>query len=222
VSSYLSVEFPSRQSDITSRGWYIETDRKAPSVVLTHGIRSAKNDAIILIAAGMLAHNGFNVLLYDIRNHGESDKDNGRVAAGNKEYKDVLGAWDYLVKVKGFSPDRVGLYAISLGAGTSLMAFGQEPQVAALYVDSPFLNLPEIIKAELARNNYPTLLWTPATLMARLSGENLLAQDPANAINNDNGRPIYVVHGTADTRVSVNQTYELESLAKTGGANVIV
>jgi len=222
VSSYETVAFPSRQTEIILRGWYLEVDRNAPAVVITHGLRSAKNDAILLTAAGMLAHNGFNVLLYDIRNHGESDKDNGRVAAGNKEYKDVLGAWDYLVKVKGFSPERVGLYAISLGAGTSLMAFGQEPRAAALFVDSPFFNLPEIIKAELARNNYPTLLWTPTTLMARLTGENLLAQDPADAINNDNGRPIYVVHGTADTRVSINQTYELESLARAKGANVTV
>jgi len=222
VSSYETVEFPSRQTGITLRGWYLEIDRNAPAVVVTHGLRSAKNDAILLTAAGMLAHNGFNVLLYDIRNHGESDKDNGRVAAGNKEYKDVLGAWDYLVNIKGFSPGRVGLYAISLGAGTSLMAFGQEPQTAALFIDSPFFNLPEIIKAELTRNNYPTLLWTPATLMARLTGDNLLAQDPADAINNDNGRPIYVVHGTADTRISINQTYELESFAKAKGADVTV
>jgi len=38
-------------------------------------------------------------------------------------------------------------------------------------------------------------------MMARIvNGENLLAHSPTDAINNDNGRPIFIVHENGDTR----------------------
>jgi dipeptidyl aminopeptidase/acylaminoacyl peptidase len=216
MSSYQDVSFPSRQANITLSGWYIEVDPDAPVIVVTHGSEGgSKRDDNALIPAGMLAHNGFNVLLYDMRNHGDSDRDNGRTSVGNKEYKDLLGAWDWLVQVKGFTPERIGVYGFSLGAATTLIAFGEEPRVAAAFVDSPVTNLPELMDAELARNHYPTFLSTPAILMARLvTGEDLLAHSPTEAIYNASGRPLYVVHGTGDTRISVNQTRELAALAR--------
>jgi dipeptidyl aminopeptidase/acylaminoacyl peptidase len=223
VSNYEVIRFPSRQANISLSGWYIEIDPNDPVVIITHGMGASKKDANVLIAAGMLEHNGFNVLLYDLRNFGESDKDNGHTGAGNKEYQDVLGAWDYLINVKGYHPDQIGLYGISMGGAATLIAFGQEPRVAAAFVDSPFANMSEIIKDELARHHLPTFFETPAIMMARIiNGENLLAHSPTEAINNDNGRPIFIVHETGDTRVSVNQTCELAALAQEKGANVSV
>ena len=53
--------------------------------MVTHGLSSCKCEGAILVAAGMLHRAGFNVLLYDLRNHGQSDSDGGRTAMGNKE-----------------------------------------------------------------------------------------------------------------------------------------
>jgi uncharacterized protein len=221
MSSYEEVNFPSRQAEINLSGWYIEVDPSAPVVVVTHGLGASKRGANLLIPAGMLSRSGFNVLIYDLRNHGESDHDNGRTSIGSKEFQDVLGAWGWLVNVKGYSPERIGLYGVSLGGGTTLDAFGEEPQVAAAFVDSPFANLSEIMNAELARNGYPTFLTTPGIIMARVAaGEDLLAHSPTEAIYNDNGRPLYIVHGTGDERISVNQTLELEALAQETNANL--
>jgi dipeptidyl aminopeptidase/acylaminoacyl peptidase len=221
MTSYVVVNFPSRQANINLMGWYIEIDPSAPVVIVTHGLGDSKKDANVLVPAGMLAHNGFNVLMYDLRNHGESDHDNGRTSIGNKEYQDVLGAWDWLTKVKGYSSARIGLYGVSLGGGTTLMAFGEESRVAAAFVDSPFADLSQIMNAELIRNHYPTILIPAAILMARIaSGDDLLAHSPKEAIYNDNGRPLYIVHGTGDKRISVNQTRELAALAQQNGANV--
>ncbi len=223
VASYQDVSFPSLNSNLMLRGWYIEANPSAPVVIVTHGLGASKRDANVLIPAGMLAHHGFNVLLYDLRNHGDSDSDNGRIGVGSKEYQDVLGAWHWLVDVKGYSPKRIGLYGVSLGAGTTLDAFAEEPRVAAAFVDSPFFNLTEVVNAELARNHYPTLLTPSAIFVGRmLTGEDLLAHSPSEAITADHGRPLYVVHGTADSRISVNQTRELADLGSETGANVTV
>jgi len=221
VATYQAVSFPSRQTGIELSGWYMEADPGAPVIIVTHGLGDSKKSPNVLVPAGMLVHNGYNVLMYDLRNHGDSDHDNGRTSVGNKEFLDVLGAWDWLVNVKAFTPERIGLYGVSLGGGTTLDAFGEEPRVAAAFVDSPFANLPEIMNAELARNNYPSFLTNPAVIMDRvMTGEDLLAHSPTEAIYNDHGRPLYIVHGTGDKRISFEQTRELAALAQQTGANL--
>ncbi len=223
MPDYQSVRIPSRQPGITLAAWYIPGKTGSPVVVVTHGVSGCKCDPNVLTVAGMLHRNGFNVLMYDMRNHGQSDIDNGRTAVGNKEYKDVLGAWDWLITEKGYAPDEIGLYGESLGAGTTLIAFGEEPRVAATFVDSPYADLKETIDEELARNHYPTILADGSILMARLlTGENLLAHSPKEAIVNDAGRPIFIVHGTGDQRINVHHTQQLTQLAKETGANVTV
>jgi dipeptidyl aminopeptidase/acylaminoacyl peptidase len=223
MQDYEKVRFPSRQAGLSLAGWYVPGRPGAPVVLLTHGFNDCKCKPNVLTAAGMLHRNGFNVLLYDMRDHGESDIEDGRAAIGNEEYQDVLGAWDWLIAEKHYAPAQIGFYGQSLGAGTTLMAFGQEPRVAAAFVDSPFADLPQIITEELARNNYPTL-FTPGTiLMARIvAGDDLVAHSPQDAIRTDAGRPIYIVHGTGDERINVHHTQQLADLAAKTGANVTV
>jgi dipeptidyl aminopeptidase/acylaminoacyl peptidase len=223
IADYEKVRFPSRQAGLNLAGWYIPGDPGSPVVILTHGLNGCKCSPRILTIAGMLHRNGFNVLLYDMREHGESDIEDGRAAIGNEEYQDLLGAWDWLVNEKNYEPKRIGVFGESLGAGTTLIAFGQEPRIAAAFVDSPYSDLPEIINEELARNNYPTFLEPGAIFVARVvAGDNLVAFSPKDAITRDAGRPIFIVHGTADERINVHHTRQLAELATQTGANVTV
>jgi uncharacterized protein len=223
MPDYESVRIPSRQAGIRLAAWYVPGKAGAPVVILTHGLNGCKCDPNVLTAAGMLHKNGFNVLLYDMRNHGKSDIDNGRAAIGNKEFQDVLGAWDWLIAEKHFAPNQIGLYGESLGAGTTLIAFGEEPRVAATWVDSPYSDLREIMNEELIRNHYPTVLADGSIFMAKVvSGDDLLAHSPQEAILRDAGRPIYIVHGTGDARINVHHTRQLAELASETGANVTV
>ena len=223
IDHFERVSFPSREPGIMLSGWYAEVDPNAPAVVLTHGIDAGKYSGNVLTPAGMLYKNGFNVLLYDLRNHGESDSDGGRTSVGNKEYLDVLGAWDYLVKARGFKPDRVGLYGLSLGAGSTLNAFAEEPGVSAVLVDSPFADLQQIISEEMTRKNYPTFLAPAGILSARLvGGVDLLEHSPKDAIRAAGDRPIFIIHGTDDERINVHHARDLEALAKETGADLTV
>lgn len=223
MPDFETVHFLSRQQGINIAAWFVPTEPTAPVIILTHGLNGCKCSPRILTTAGMLHRNGFNVLMYDMRDHGESEVEDGRSAVGNEEYQDLLGAWDWLVNEKRFDPKRIGAFGESLGAGTTLIAFGQEPRLAAAFVDSPYADLPQIINEELARNNYPLFLAPGGIFMARLvAGDNLTAYGPKDAITNDVGRPIYIVHGTGDTRISVHHTRELAKLASQLGANVTV
>jgi dipeptidyl aminopeptidase/acylaminoacyl peptidase len=222
MPKYEEVTFPSREPGINLSGWYVEAHPNAPVVILTHGIGAAKLAANVLLPAGMLYRNGFNVLLYDMRNHGISPKYNGgRTSVGNKEYLDVLGAWDYLVTKRGYHPQDIGLFGLSLGGASTLNAFAAEPRVACVLVDSPFSNLQKIITEELVRTGYPGFLASGAIFAGRMiDGVNLMERGPKDAILKSEGRPLFIIHGMQDKRVAVHHTQELVALAKETGANI--
>jgi len=221
MSPYEAVKFPSRDPGIQIAGWWIPKDPAAPVVILVDGLGGCKNSIAVLVPAGMLWRNGFNVLMIDLRDTGDSTYEDGRSAIGNEEYRDVLAAWDWLVQVKGFDPQRIGLFANSLGGATANYAFSEEPRVAALFLQSTFGNLQEVLAGELQRAGYPTFLAPGAILMGRVvSGDNLIAHNPLDAIRKDTGRPVYIIHTRADTRIGIGQSEQLAAAAQAAGVKV--
>ena len=218
-----SVTIPSRDPGIQLSAWYVpsETLVSGPAVVLVHGLDSCKREGQMLLAAGMLHRAGIAVLLIDLRNHGDSTVVNGRYAGGTREYRDALGGWDWLVRERGFAPERVGLYGQSLGAATALIATGEEPRVAAVWEDSSYADLDVAVQAELARNGYPTWLRFGGYLIARLrSGDDLLSLSPIGGVAKLDGRPIFIAHGTGDTRLSVQYASDLAAAVRADGGTV--
>ena len=58
-------------------------------------------------------------------------------------------------------------------------------------------------------------------VMARLlTGQNIVARNPLVEIQQLGNRPVFVVHGTADKRVAVHHSQQLEAAAAAVGANV--
>ena len=169
----------------------------------------------------MLWRNGLNLLLIDLRDVGNSTFEDGRSTIGNPEHRDVLGAWDWLVKAKGFDPGKVGIFANSMGGANANYAFSEEPRVAALFLQSSFGNLQQVIAMELKRHGYPTFLAPAALAMGSVvTGTNLFARSPVDAVRKDAGRPIYIVHTRADTRIDIGQSEQLAAASALAAANV--
>ena len=219
MASYETVTFPSREAEFNLSGWYIPGEPGGGAVISVHGLGSCKYSVVNLLQAGMLNKAGFSVLVMDVRDAGDSDFEDGLSAIGNEEYLDVLGGFDWLQAEKGHSADQIGILGNSLGAATTLIAFSQEQALAAAFVDSPFDNLPQIIREELVREGYPQFLYASGLIAARLRGDNINFNNPHDAIDNANGRPIFVTHGTADGRIGVHHSLQLEERAKTVGAD---
>jgi fermentation-respiration switch protein FrsA (DUF1100 family) len=221
MPNYQTVRFPSRQPGINIAGWWVPGAPDAPAVILVHGIDGCKNAIDVLVPAGMLWRNGFSVLLIDLRGVGDSDSGDGWSTAGNEEYLDVLGAWDWLVPEKDYAPGRIGLFGVSLGGATALYAFSEEARVAALFLESTYAHLMEAVADELGQDGLPPCLAQPAVVMGDLvTHENLLAHDPVSAIRMAGDRPVYIVHSRADRRISVRQSEELAAAARAAGVNV--
>jgi dipeptidyl aminopeptidase/acylaminoacyl peptidase len=214
MPEYEDVRFPARQTGYEIAGWYVAGDPEMPAVVVLDGIGGCRRAQAALVPAGMLWRNGFNVLIIDLHETGDSQIVDGHSTMGADEYLDVLGAWDWLVAEKGFDPTAVGIAANSLGAATSLYAFAEEPRAPALFLNSPYANLPQILQSELRRGGFPPQLVPAAIVMGRaIAGVNVLERTPLEAIAQVGNRPVFVVHSSDDLRVDIDHSYQLQAAA---------
>lgn len=215
MSTFEDVAFPSRDDNVSISGWYVEAgENDAPAVILVHGLNGCKRASAVLLAAGMLNKAGFNILMIDLRDHGDSAIEDGRFAGGTEEYRDVLGAWDWLVDEKQIEPARIGLFGTSLGAASVLNAMAIEPRAAAVWEDSSFAEVQVAIEDFLAYNGLPTFFAPAGPLVGRvLSGDDLTALSPIESVSQLNGRPLFIVHGDADALMPVKHAYVLAEAA---------
>lgn len=214
---YETVTFPSREANLTISGWWVPAaaaSETAPTVILVHGLNGCRQSPSILLAAGMLHQHGFNALMIDMRDHGASEVEDGRYAAGTEEYLDVLGAWDWLVNEQNIPEERIGLFGTSLGAGTVLIAAGEEPRVAAVWEDSSFADVRVATVAEVERNNYPSWFVPIGLFVGRLmTGDDITSMSPLEAVIKIGMRPLFITHGTGDQRLSLQYAYDLAAAA---------
>lgn len=216
MDSYEDVTFTSREDNVRISGWFVPASTPSDKVIIvTHGGDVCKRNTSVLLPAGMLANNGFNVLLIDLRNHGASEVTSSRYTAGVEEYKDVLGAFDYLVAA-GYAPAKIGLMGVSMGAATSLDAFGADTSIGAVWADSSFTDLPTVLEDQLAMYGLPNFMKYSVTIIANLQGYDLNGISPIRSLQNNANRPVMIVQGTEDEWINVRSA---EPLYQAAGEN---
>lgn len=205
MPDYETVSVASRAAGIDLSAFYIPAaDQPAPTVIIVHGVSACKRAPNALLPAGMLHRAGFHVLVIDLRDHGDSTLEDGLHAAATEEYLDVLGAWDWLVSVKGMLPEQIGIFGYSLGGAAVILAAAEEPRLAALWTDSAFADVELMIDDIIA--DAPVLAWLkPLSLWYGriVVGDDLLSRKPVAALASLYDRPLFIVHGAADSVVPV-------------------
>ena len=221
-TGYRDVELPSRGDGVTIRGWYAPGPgaTASPTVILAHGIYSCRRDPVTLLPAAMLHRAGFGVLIIDLRNHGDSATDDGRSALGAKEYRDLLGAWDWLV-AQGHDPTRIGLFGTSLSAASALIAGGAEPRIAAIWEDSAFADTETMLEEQAGAAGYPSWLGRTIVPVSRLLGVSEIGmRTPIGSIGGLWEIPLAIVHGADDTFVLPHHATDLADEVAASGFTV--
>lgn len=135
-----SVSFQSLDG-IPLGAWYIPAQGAARgTVIISHGINGNRSD--MLPRAAFLVRAGYNTLLVDLRDHGDSG---GNYAGpGYIESRDVLGAVSYLRKCG----DRDAIIAMghSYGAVASIYAAAQSREISAVIADSAYISFEDMVK----------------------------------------------------------------------------
>ena len=199
---YQSVHFPSRMAKVDIHAWYTAVNPKAPVVIVVHGIHpNCKNDFESLLISAMLAQGGLNVLNIDLQNYGLSTRNSRFIAFGQREYLDILGSYDWL-RQQGYAADQIGVAGLSLGGVTSAIAFSQETDIRAVWLDSPFADFDTMFCYELNRRNFPCFFRYGVEWIGKIIlGISPNTIPPTAAITDDPQRFMFLTHGKNDTRI---------------------
>jgi pimeloyl-ACP methyl ester carboxylesterase len=166
--------------------------------------RSCEFDDRFMEFAARLHAGGFNLLLVDLRAHGQSE--GKRFTLGDHERRDVLGAVDWLGG-RGF--ESIGIVGVSLGAVSSVGA-ASDPEsghlVKALVIDSSFADLSELLRVRFTKESgLPGIFFPGSLFMARvLVGTDPYAVKPVQDLPRV-GAPVMVIYGGQDDIVPIDQ-----------------
>jgi fermentation-respiration switch protein FrsA (DUF1100 family) len=208
--SYQDVSFTSRVDSLALKGWYLQGEQNQPTIIMVHGRDGNRVDGVpgTMELASSLVEEGFNVFMFDLRAHGESE--GTYLSAGYYERYDLLGAVDY-VESQGAS--EIGIIGFSMGAGTSILVAAEDPRIEALVSDSSWADLTEIANREVRKMIHLPDWFEPGYLLVLkvMHGIDLNSAKPIDAVSKIVPRPIFFIHGQADSFIPVshaNRLYE--------------
>jgi dienelactone hydrolase len=146
--SYEDVSFLASDG-VELRGWYVAADvPRAPTIVWVHGwlwnragniagrVPFIDRDVDFLPVTRVLRDAGFNVLLFDLANHGESGK-RLPLTQGPWESRDFVGAVRYLRSRPEVDPERIGVIGMSAGGNTALYGVPDCQPIRAILAVQP-------------------------------------------------------------------------------------
>ena len=151
--------------------------------------------------ASLLIKNGINALTIDLRNYGQSTLVSNYENLGLSEYKDVLGAFDFLQKI-GFKKNQIGLHGISLGASTVIFAAEKEPYIKAIWSESSLAEFNMILQDEISRYGAPHNFGPAVSFAGKvLTGIDPRKLSPVYALSKQ--QQYFFTHGEKDQRILI-------------------
>lgn len=220
---YRDVTFFSRDDHILLHGWFLPgvlPDRRLTverTVVLVPSMHANRATNLMLGLSSTLVHQGLAVFTFDMRGHGDSTP--AALSGGTLEQRDVLGAVDFLRSGQLPYPELgrpriIGGWGISLGAVALLLAAAQEPALHAIVSDSAYATMESLIRRDFG----PAFFFIPGTrVIGRLLyGIDAYAVRPIDVVARIAPRPLFFIHGAADTDVPPSDMFQLATAASRG------
>jgi dipeptidyl aminopeptidase/acylaminoacyl peptidase len=203
--------------------WWIAPnfDETKKTVIVTHGIGTSKQDFNTLLPTAMLVKGGYNVLLVDQRDAGESTCTDGRHSAGQQESSDFAEVAKWLNTEKGIPATSLGMFGVSGGAIATSLLPAKTDLVSAFAMEGTIFDFNAAATQELEYQGLPAFLWQFAQGAALvLHGVNLSETSVKDSIVKAGARPMLILHGDADQRLKYQSSVDFYEYAKSVGSNI--
>jgi pimeloyl-ACP methyl ester carboxylesterase len=198
-----------RGDGVDLASWYFANPGRAGcAVVMLHGFGGDKSE--VIAATPIFWRRGCDLLLYDARGHGDSDR--ALLSFGVHEREDLLRALEWLTAKTGLPRSKAGLIGWSYGAATSIQAASEAGgDVAFVVADSSFSSLGDIARVQ-AKKQYGSWAkaFVPGALLVASIRGGFDARDPSpvSAIR-DVRSPVLLIHSRQDGFTPVEQSEQI-------------
>lgn len=217
----LEVENVSFAADdgVPLKGWWSPGEPGKADLIFVHGLNRSRLE--LLERAAEARQRGYGVLLFDLRNHGESGE--AYTTLGIHETRDVCAAVKFVAERQ---PSRdVVLWGVSMGAATSLLAVPECGGVSAVIADSSFLSFRHTVAHHL--NLYFHLPRFPiANLIVAITGLRTGISpddgDVENAVRRIDSVPVLFIAGSSDRRMPPDVAQRLFDAARDARKRLLV
>ena len=218
---YEAVTIPVAENIELSAWWITPIEGNGKTVIVTHGIGTSRRDFNTLMPAGMLVKSGFNVLLVDSRDTGESTCTDGRHSAGQEESSDFAAVADWLVESQGVAPASLGMFGVSGGAIATSLTPIKTQNISAFAMEGTIFDFNAAATREVEFQGFPGFLWQLALAAAQVfHGVNLTETAVTDSIKAAGARPMLILHGDSDQRLDYQSSVDFFEYADSIGANI--
>lgn len=213
VQTWEEVSFPNPAGQ-QLRGWFIPPAPPADGALLVfvHGLGSNRSD--LLEQAALLHTHGYGALLFDLRNHGESE---GEITTlGYLEAEDVGAAVEYGLSRPEVDARRIGLVGMSMGGATVLRAAARIPEVDAVVAEAAYTSIEDnLAHGVRALTGLPPFPFAPlvAWFGEIEAGIDIRMVRPIDDVDEISPRPLLLIHGDQDPTVPVENSRALYAAA---------
>ena len=208
--AYEEVAFPAVDG-LTLQGWFVPAGQEdAPAVVYAPATGHDQRSGLSLLPAFHQA--GYHVLLFSYRGYARSEGRRGQFTYGDAESGDVDAAVQFLHQAKGIS--RIGVIGHSVGAVSAILSAARNPLVGAVVAVAPFNCVNEVWQT-----NRPSVVpafvmdWT-MWVVEKTRGFDRDEICPLDVVEQIAPRPLLVIHGTEDRRITEEQVSRLFTAAE--------
>ncbi len=214
---YENVNFPAHDG-LRLSGWFLPTSgsptKGGATIIFLHGwlwnrLGLAADDIFsnvtgasaveMLRLAHAMSNDGYNVLMYDTRNHGESAAA-GPITFGLEESNDLLGALAYLDARMDVNMEQVGVVGFSMGANALLYTLPQTKQIKAAIAVQP--TTATVFNKRFGRNLMGpasgVILPLVAVAYQAVGGPALSEIRPNTAVSHAGSVPVLYIQGSGD------------------------
>jgi fermentation-respiration switch protein FrsA (DUF1100 family) len=211
------VSFKSRGVPaLTLKGWWFPAPGVAPAtkaVVMVHGKDQNRIDSSFdpgRIARALIA-DGWSVLLFEMRGHGESE--GLRWGLGQYEPNDILAAIDLAAQKTGLPRGRIATIGESMGAGSVLMTVGRDPSIGPVVTDSAYASASTVVdEVGPLYSGLPAFFTPGLVLMSRiLYGLDIDSVVPVDVVRAHPERAFFFIHCVDDRTVAMHHGLDLKA-----------
>jgi fermentation-respiration switch protein FrsA (DUF1100 family) len=210
-ADFEEVTFAPLSGEHVLHGWWLSRPQSDQVVIGCHGYRGSKSELIGI--ATILWRAGFNVLIFDFYGHGAAAGSN--VTLGYREVQDLSAAIDYVLE--RIPSARIGVIGYSMGASVAIMGSARRPEVRCVLADSPFARHRDVVAHNVQRVTHlsgKAIALLADQFLFYMAGYHSSDVEPVRDVASLAPRPLFVIHGTADSTIPVEQAIEVYRAAE--------